>query len=99
MIHFQPVKAIELYREGLRLTSEYAVEGIRSDYLPKIHTMYNLHLILGSLPEGTVEPTPRDSELITEVRSSCQKDQVVQIYLLVMYQFRSAPDFQSQQVS
>ena len=59
-------EAVEVYRDVLLRVSNYSREGLRSDALPKIHSLYNLHQIL--YVEGFDAPkTLRDSALLEEV--------------------------------
>ncbi|XP_063711209.1 E3 ubiquitin-protein ligase SHPRH-like isoform X2 [Symsagittifera roscoffensis] len=62
------VEAVAVYRDVLLRVSNYALEGLRVDALPRIHSLFNLHIALHSY-EDLMPKTMRDATLLEECRS------------------------------
>ncbi len=60
------LEAVEAYREVLRSCDEHS-KDFRTDPLPKIHTLHNLHQVLQEQKgKGKIAPTLRDDGLLKE---------------------------------
>ena len=72
-----------MYRDVLLRVSNYALEGLRVDALPRIHSLFNLHIALHSY-EDLMPKTMRDATLLEEVIFQFN----LQLRLIEYYHFR-----------